>query len=580
MQGGDGGTDGEATHRAAAHGTSGASGQLPFIEQIQPLFGDHDVSSVQAHTGRAASEGASAMGAEAYAVGDQVAFGRTPTLHTAAHEAAHVVQQRAGVALKGGVGQAGDPYELHADAVADAVVRGESVVGLLGGYGGGGGSGAVRAVQRFAPPHHEQATIDGLQDAFNPHEIGQIYQANWERDFSQGPLPIAQVVMAWKELKLTAGQEGTNARSSALRTFNGAIGACNDLIVRLKSAAWAVLEENLTGFPAPKLDHLLECMGGYEPWEHMDRPDSARSADANRRWASTGEKLPGYIADGKANIKDELCMAAQVYWGTFAGFEHSATMGLDNWQGAKPPPGYDPPFHGDGLHGQAKAVADTTERTAGKRPSMVRPLARPDLFERSASHLGRANHVLEDFFAHSNWVDLALHIKSAPGDGRGCPPDVLRTGTFPGASKIEALSHKLDALAGALETATKDTGLDLPADTIAVLTTGLKILSPLLVRIGRRMGGAGEHQDIAKDDPGSGAFEEAVRVATAADRFVIAPMRQVLAARDGLDDDLDPEAMTKLGQSLLVPILTRVDQVIAPPTADHPLWKEIPPARR
>jgi hypothetical protein len=66
------------------------------------------------------------MGAEAYATGSSVAFTGAPDLHTAAHEAAHVVQQRGGVQLKGGVGEANDPYERHADAVADQVVQGKS----------------------------------------------------------------------------------------------------------------------------------------------------------------------------------------------------------------------------------------------------------------------------------------------------------------------------------------------------------------------------------------------------------------------------------------------------------------------
>lgn len=72
------------------------------------------------------------MGARAYAMGNHVAFGIQPDLHTAAHEAAHVVQQRAGVSLSGGVGQAGDAYERHADAVDDRVVAGESAEALLG----------------------------------------------------------------------------------------------------------------------------------------------------------------------------------------------------------------------------------------------------------------------------------------------------------------------------------------------------------------------------------------------------------------------------------------------------------------
>jgi hypothetical protein len=59
-------------------------------------------------------------------------------LFTEAHEAAHVVQQRGGVQLKGGVGAAGDTYERHADAVATAVVRGESAESLLDPVAGGG----------------------------------------------------------------------------------------------------------------------------------------------------------------------------------------------------------------------------------------------------------------------------------------------------------------------------------------------------------------------------------------------------------------------------------------------------------
>jgi hypothetical protein len=136
---------------AAEHGTSGAAGPLPYLEQIQPLFGKHDVSSVLAHTDGAAQAGARAMGAEAFASGDRVAFGGPPTLFTAAHEAAHVVQQRGGVQLRGGVGAEGDPYERHADAVADKVLRGESAEALLDQMAGGSGGGGA-AVQRLTQP--------------------------------------------------------------------------------------------------------------------------------------------------------------------------------------------------------------------------------------------------------------------------------------------------------------------------------------------------------------------------------------------------------------------------------------------
>ena len=66
-------------------------------------------------------------------------------MHTAAHEAAHVVQQRAGVQLRGELDDGrGDPYEHHADAVADKVVRGESAEALLEPFAGRGGAATVQ----------------------------------------------------------------------------------------------------------------------------------------------------------------------------------------------------------------------------------------------------------------------------------------------------------------------------------------------------------------------------------------------------------------------------------------------------
>ncbi len=128
-----------AVHTAALRGLSGASTTLPHAEAIQRSFGPaHDVSGIRAHVGGPATEATAAMGATAYATGDSVAFASAPDLHTAAHEAAHVFQQQAGVQLHGGVGQVGDPYERHADAVADLVVAGQPAADLLAAGPGSG----------------------------------------------------------------------------------------------------------------------------------------------------------------------------------------------------------------------------------------------------------------------------------------------------------------------------------------------------------------------------------------------------------------------------------------------------------
>ena len=125
----------DAVHAAAAEGLTDAATALPHLDVIQRAFG-HDITGLRAHVGGAAASGAAAIGADAYASGDHVAFAKAPDLHTAAHEAAHAIQQRGGVSLHDGIGADGDSYERHADMVADAVVRGESVEALLDPFAG------------------------------------------------------------------------------------------------------------------------------------------------------------------------------------------------------------------------------------------------------------------------------------------------------------------------------------------------------------------------------------------------------------------------------------------------------------
>ena len=139
-------TDVQATAQA---GVAGADSRLPHFDTIQRAFGAHDISGVRAQVGGAATPAATSLGAQAYATGDKVAFASAPDLHTAAHEAAHAIQQRNGVVGFQGLGAADDEHERHADAVADAVVAGQSVESLLDQLGGGKNPDATaHAIQR------------------------------------------------------------------------------------------------------------------------------------------------------------------------------------------------------------------------------------------------------------------------------------------------------------------------------------------------------------------------------------------------------------------------------------------------
>jgi peptidoglycan hydrolase-like protein with peptidoglycan-binding domain len=163
QQGGGGSAHASLEHEVAAAGVSGASSEFPHRNTIENLFGRPVPAT--AHTDTAAAGATAKLGTEAYAFGSSVAFGSpSPGLHVAAHEAAHVVQQHAGVQLAGGVGTAGEPYEREADAIADRVAAGNSAADLVGGDGSGGGS-STRNVQRYEGKEPlPKADVSGTKD--------------------------------------------------------------------------------------------------------------------------------------------------------------------------------------------------------------------------------------------------------------------------------------------------------------------------------------------------------------------------------------------------------------------------------
>jgi hypothetical protein len=190
---GDGG-DSAGVHEVAAEGVSGSGGKLPHADSIQAAFGKHDISGVQFHSGPRAQRANEALGAEAYASGNSVAGTSGMGLHTAAHEAAHIVQQRQGVSLSGGVGKTGDTYEQQADAVADAVVKGESAEPLLDGGGGGAGV-QKKAVQRIGTPLDQElpegaqepahGETKGKQRRFTPEQYMEMWEEEQGRKMTQ-----------------------------------------------------------------------------------------------------------------------------------------------------------------------------------------------------------------------------------------------------------------------------------------------------------------------------------------------------------------------------------------------------------
>lgn len=176
---------------------------------------------MRAHSDAAASEANVQLGSAAYATGDQIAFARAPDLHTAAHEAAHIVQQRAGVQLKDGIGEPGDAYERHADAVADKVVRGESAEALLSSM-----ASTSTGTPAAHPPQHRVLQFLGtpldqkLPSGTEPPAFGEDdgeqrrysedqYIAMWEKEQGRKLTPHQKAMIERGCIGITANNLGT-----------------------------------------------------------------------------------------------------------------------------------------------------------------------------------------------------------------------------------------------------------------------------------------------------------------------------------------------------------------------------------
>jgi hypothetical protein len=132
--------NGVAVGADALVGRAASSSGAPLPDDLLARFEyslGADLSSVRIHTGAESATAASAVGAKAYTVGQDIHFGEgkyVPSdpfgLHLLAHEVAHTVQQQGAAAVrqhKLEVSAPGDGAEIEADRAADAMVAGQRI---------------------------------------------------------------------------------------------------------------------------------------------------------------------------------------------------------------------------------------------------------------------------------------------------------------------------------------------------------------------------------------------------------------------------------------------------------------------
>lgn len=180
-------------HHMAQRGFQDTSSPLPHLDTLQRAFGHHSLENVKSFAGDAASYSNESLGAAAYCAGDRIAFDRPPDLHTVAHEAAHVIQQRSDLTLSEGVGHRDDRHERRANEVADAVVQGKSAEPLLNEYAGTqpGGSSQLQMQERDPRAESYQAQHPDFVPRSYPQPEGAGAAAQGRCDLPTGTLTWA-----------------------------------------------------------------------------------------------------------------------------------------------------------------------------------------------------------------------------------------------------------------------------------------------------------------------------------------------------------------------------------------------------
>jgi hypothetical protein len=322
---------------------------------MEPRFGQ-DFSGVRVHADPSSALSAWALNARAFTVGDHILFGaghHAPASGTGmwimAHELAHVVQQRSGVATgKPGpdgisVNDPTDRFELAAKTVATRVMSYRSGAAPVMETGplsrATPGHSGKKAVQRFLageePEGHGGIEEPALQEAgFSPAEAHSTYSGNWLRDFSQ---------------QLDAASSDPGAKLEVIKIlFTGQFGR------------------------APEDSEI----GRYMPSEHVDNPAGSESVEGSKISAEARAKQRRALSPAQRDFFDEEQTAKFK--------QHIADQAAAS-----------------GLPEYIERAKEHVKRQIAEAASLGRN-------DKGRAALGNGLHAVEDYFAHSNFVEVAL----------------------------------------------------------------------------------------------------------------------------------------------------------------------------
>lgn len=425
--GGGAGDGGRADAAAAAIDGKGAGAPLaaPLADAAERAYGT-SMGDVRVHTDAGAAGAASRMGAEAFTHGSDVYVGGgldAATPHgqfVMMHELAHVAQQRGAEPApqaKLEVGEGHDPAEREADAAAEAAMEGRTAqITRHGGRLRMFGAGTVKYNPKAAKGSkytveaggHAFMTVDALKEmGLDADQAALGYQGNWMRDLSQAMVP--GLVEKLKAENLLA-------------------------ILQMMS-----IKEFGRGFDTGEF-------GTYDPVEHMDNPTDLRASDVFQQYEKNPDGTPkGLDPEGKiplanvVNVDDPgQAMAAagsgdQAYGDVDGRYAETAKNmgGLINTSDAVP-------FQ---VNASGIPVYMNTSKDWLKRQLRDSALTGRD-DPKGPRLFGSGIHVMQDYYAHSNFCEIAINVLIK--EGNLALPDESGHGTskIDKAARLDSHVHK------------------------------------------------------------------------------------------------------------------------------------------
>lgn len=408
------------TEDIAAQHAAGATGGSPLPDDIRARMEQRfhaDFSRVRVHTGGQATMGGNALDAPAYTVGNNIFFsaGYSPRdEHILAHELVHVVQQGGAQPSAGAakVGGRGDAAETEADKVGDTVARGGDAPAISTGHDA---STVRRFSAGFKEDGHGSIEKEAAGASGDSQGLKEMYSGNLMRDMNQ--LNVPTVINALQGLP----KDVANPRGDKI----GGKGAVELTTAVIK--AMAILELG------PEIANKLitkGAIGAYRPEEHIDNPMGTGATDTivtntdakhkkadGKTAVKVGEPrhadstVPTRMVDRTAHtpvehVKSKLGMADQVQVvdaaGSGADADRDRELKGSAFDGNQVE---NPKLYEVAPSGMANHIYNSNESVKARWLKAA---------QLGASALGRSefgagSHAVEDYFSHSNFLEVALN---------------------------------------------------------------------------------------------------------------------------------------------------------------------------